>query len=46
MFLRRTFTKFESKVDVHNHEFGWVRFQNLFLKLLNTATKNVNKILQ
>ena len=38
-FLRRIFTEFERKVDVQNHEFGWVRFQNRFLKLLNNDDK-------
>ena len=44
-FLRRIFTKFKRKVDVKNHEFGWVRFQNGFFKLLNNDDKNVNKML-
>ena len=34
-FPRCIITEFECIVDVHNHEFGWVRFQNRFLKLLN-----------
>ena len=29
-FLRRIFTEFESKVNVQNHKFGWVHFQNRF----------------
>ena len=27
-FLRRIYTEFERKVDVQNHEFGWLRFLN------------------
>ena len=27
-FLRCIITEFERKVDVQNHEFGYVRFQN------------------
>ena len=35
-FLRLIFTEFERRVDVQNHEFGWIRFQNrIFFKLLN-----------
>ena len=35
-FTRCIITEFECLVNVQNHEFGWVRFQNkLFLKLLN-----------
>ena len=30
MFPRCIITEFERKVDVQNHEFGWVRFQNRF----------------
>ena len=44
-FLRRLFTEFECKVDVQNHEFGLVCFQNWFFKLLDNDDKNVNKIL-
>ena len=45
-FLRRIFTEFERKVDVQNHEFGWVRFQNRFFKNYQIATtKNIVKIL-
>ena len=38
-FLRRIFTDFGRKVDVQNHEFGWVRVQNRFFKLLNNNEK-------
>jgi len=33
MFPRCIITEFERKIDVQNHEFGWVRFQNRFFKL-------------
>ena len=46
MFLQRIFTEFEPKVDVQNYEFGWVRYRSVLFKLLNNATKNVNKILE
>ena len=29
-YIKCTITEFEGKVDVQNHEFGWVRFQNRF----------------
>ena len=35
MFPRCIITEFECIVDVQKHEFGWVRFQNRFFKLLN-----------
>ena len=31
-FPRCMITEFERKVDVQNHQFGWVRFENRFLK--------------
>jgi len=34
-FPRCIITEFECKVDVKNHEFGWVCFQNRFFYLLN-----------
>ena len=33
--LRHIFTEFERKVDIQNHEFGLVRFQNRFFQLSN-----------
>ena len=33
-YIKCTITEFEGKVDVQNHEFGWVRFQNRFFKSL------------
>ena len=43
-FLRCIITEFECKVDVQNHKFGWVRFQNRVFKLLNeTIFQFVNK---
>jgi len=33
-FPRCIITKFECTVDVKNHEFGWVRFQNRFFKTI------------
>ena len=36
-------TEFERKVDVQNHEFGWVRFQNRFFKLLNHDDQKYSK---
>ena len=32
IFPRCIITEFECIVDVQNHEFGWVRFQNRFFK--------------
>ena len=47
MFPRRLITEFERKVDVQNHQFGWVRFENRFSKNSTTTTiKFVVKILQ
>ena len=39
--LRRIFTEFEGKVDVPNHEFGWVHFQEQVEKIkLTLIIKN------
>ena len=43
MFPRCISTEFDHKVDVQNHEFGWVRFQNRFLKLLNNDNEKYSK---
>ena len=40
------YTEFECKVDVQNHEFGWVPFQNRFFKFFNNDDKNKVKIIQ
>ena len=34
-FPRCIITEFECIVDVQNHEFGWIRFQNRVFKLSN-----------
>ena len=39
-------TEFERKVEVQNHPFGWLRFENRFFNDKITMTKNVKKILQ
>ena len=40
MFSRCIINEFECKVDVQNHEFGWIRLQNrFFFKLLNNDDK-------
>ena len=33
-FPRCIITKFECKVDIRNHKFGWVRFQNRFFLII------------
>ena len=33
-FLRLLTTEFERKVDVQNHELGWIRFRNRLLRFL------------
>ena len=33
-FPRCIITELECKVDVQNHEFGWVRFQNRFFLII------------
>ena len=40
MFLQRIFTEFDRKVDVQNHEFGWVLFRIVFLLLNNDDKKS------
>ena len=42
-FPRCIITEFECIVDVQNHEFGWVRFQNRVFKLLNNDDENYTK---
>ena len=42
-FLQRINNEFENKVDVQNHEFGLVRFQNRFVKLLNNDDEKCSK---
>ena len=41
-----THTEFEGKGEFQNHLFGWIRFENRFLKLLNSDDKNILQILQ
>ena len=41
MFSRSMIT--ECKVDVQNHKFWWVRFQNRFFKLLNKYNEKYSK---
>ena len=42
-FPRCIISEFECKVDVQNHEFGWIGFQNRFFRLLNNDDKKINK---
>ena len=42
-FPRCIITEFERKVDVQNHQFEWVRFQNRFFKSLNNDDEKGNK---
>ena len=42
-FPRCIISEFEWKVDVQNHEFGWVRFQNRFFLLLNNDDEKYSK---
>ena len=41
-FKRCIITEFQRKVDFQNHPFGWVRFENRFLKLSNINDATVN----
>jgi len=43
-FLWLIITEFERKVDVQNRVFGWVRFQNHFLKIIINDNKKFEKI--
>ena len=45
--LRSIITEFKRKIDVENYQFGWVRFENRFFKIiLEQRQKNVTIILQ